>query len=159
MTKRRGRFLWAVAFLIFLLPGTASALSCARPSLNRAAVWDAVAIFEGTAGRKRDLMPKEEAAVRRTAFKGKVAGTPHLKVYAFTVTRSWKGVDAGQRVEVLFNTYWGDGFAEGEDYLVVSPQRAGALFWAPLCGHTVERGHAEAMGDLRRLERLVDGGG
>ena len=158
MNSRRNAAIRTIAFLVLLAPGTASALSCARPSLDAAAVQGAVAIFEGTAGQKRDLSRREAAVISRTAIQGKVAGTPHLKVYAFTVTKGWKGTTTEQRVEVLFNAYWGDGFAAGQDYLVVISQRVGALLWAPLCGHTVELDHAEKMGDLGRLERLVGAG-
>jgi hypothetical protein len=49
------------------------------------------------------------------AIKGRGGRTEDLRVYNFTVTHGWKGTAVGQSVDVLFNSYWGDGFAEGED--------------------------------------------
>ena len=71
------------------------------------------------------------------------------------MTRGWKGAAAGQNVDILFNTYWGDGFAAGDAYLVVSPQRVGTLFWAPLSGHTIDMRYAGDIGSLAMLERVV----
>ncbi len=141
--------------LVLSLPGSAYALSCARPSLNAAAIEAAVMIFEGIAGPKRVLGLRERAAVRRHGLEAKGGTVEDLRVYSFTVTRDWKGSETGQRVEIVFNSYWGDGFAEGEAYLVVSPRQVGKLFWAPLCGHTVDLRHAAELGDLARLARLI----
>ena len=144
-----------LAATILLLPDPALALSCARLSLDEAAVDAAVMIFEGTAGPKRTLDHREKAAVRFLGLESKGGGIEDLRVYRFTVTKGWKGASAGQGVDVLFNGYWGDGFAEGLAYLVVSPQQLGGLFWAPLCGHTIDLKHAADIGSLAVLERRI----
>jgi hypothetical protein len=144
-----------VAALGLFLPGAAFGLSCARPSLDETAIDAAIMIFEGTAGSKRALDLREKAAVRIYSIDSIYGSAEDLKVYGFTVTQGWKGATTGQSVDVLFNGYWGDGFAEGEAYLVVSPRRVGNLFWAPLCGHTIDVRHAADVGDLARLERLI----
>ena len=151
----KGSLAIVVAALGLLLPGAAFGLSCARPSLDKTAIDAAIMIFEGTAGPKRSLDFRERAAVRRHAIEAKGGRTEDLRVYSFTVTRGWKGAATGQSVDVLFNSYWGDGFAEGEAYLVVSPRQVGNLFWAPLCGHTIDVRHAADIGTLAMLERLI----
>ena len=147
-----------VVALGVLSPGAAFGLSCARLSLDETAIDAATMIFEGTAGAKRSLDFRERAAVRRHAIEAKGGRTGDLRVYSFAVTRGWKGVATGQSVDVLFNTYWGDGFSEGEAYLVVSPRRVGNLFWAPLCGHTLDMRNAADIGSLATLERLIGSG-
>ena len=151
----KGSWALVVVALGVFSPGPAFALSCARLSLDEAAIDAAVMIFEGTAGPQRKLDFRETAAVRLHAIEAKGGRTGNLRVYGFTVTRGWKGAAAGQRVDILFNTYWGDGFAAGEAYLVVSPRQVGELFWAPLCGYTIDVKHAAVIGDLAMLERLV----
>ncbi len=139
-------------------PSAAFGLSCARLSLDESAIDAAIMIFEGIAGLKRTLDFRERAAVRRHAIGAKGGRSEGLRVYSFTVTRSWKGAATGQSVDVLFNTYWGDGFAKGEACLVVSPRQVGNLFWAPLCGHTINMRYAADIGSLAMLERLFGTG-
>ncbi len=148
---------WAivVATLALVLPGTAFGLSCARPSLNEVAIDAATMIFEGIAGPKRLLGSRERANVRMQTLGSKGGTTEDLRVYSFTVTRGWKGTTTGQSVDVLFNTYWGDGFAEDEAYLVVSTRQVGNLAWAPLCGHSIDMMHAAEFGNLAVLERVI----
>ncbi len=148
---------WTIVVVVLglLLPSAAYGLSCARPSLDEAAIDAAVVIFEGTAGPKRALDSREEAVIRTDALEAIGGSLKDLRVYSFTVTQGWKGATAGQSVEVLFNTYWGDGFAEGEAFLVVSPRQVGNLFWAPLCGHTIDMRSAADIGSLAMLERLI----
>ncbi len=151
----KGSWAIVVAALGLFLPGAAFGLSCARPSLDEAAIDAAILIFEGTAGPKRSLDFRERAAVRMNAIEAKGGRTEDLRVYSFTVTRGWKGAVTGQSIDVLFNSYWGDGFAQGEAYLVVSPRQVGNLFWAPLCGHTIDVRHAADISTLAMLERLI----
>ncbi len=151
----KGSWAIVVAALGLFLPGAAFGLSCARPSLDETAIDAAIMIFEGTAGPKRSLNFRERAVVRMHAIEAKGGRIEDLKVYSFTVTRGWKGAATGQSVDVLFNSYWGDGFAEGEAYLVVCPRQVGNLFWAPLCGHTIDMRYAGDIGSLAMLERHV----
>ncbi|MDX1402208.1 MAG: hypothetical protein R3245_09825 [Kiloniellales bacterium] len=145
-----------ILMLGLLLPGPAFALSCARPSLDQSAIDAAVMIFEGIAGPKRALAPGERKAVKSGAVGAIGGGLEDFGVYRFEVTKGWKGADFGQSVQVLFNNYWGDGFSEGGSYLVVATQQIGDLFWAPLCGHTIDVKHAADFGDLATLERLIN---
>ena len=144
-----------VATLVMVLPGTAVGLSCARPSLDKAAIDTAIMIFEGTAGPKRLLDFRERTNARLQSLESKGGTTEDLRVYEFEVTRGWEGALTGQRVDVLFNNYWGDGFAEGGDYLIVSTQQVGDLAWAPLCGHSIDLVHAAELGNLALLERVI----
>jgi len=151
----KGSWAIVVAALGLVLPGAAVGLSCARPSLDETAIEAAIMIFEGTAGPKRSLDSRERAAVRLHAIEGRGGGAEDVRVYRFTVTRGWKGAASGQSVDILFNSYWGDGFAEGEAYLVVSPRHVGNLFWAPLCGHTIDLKYAAEFGSIAMLERVI----
>ena len=72
-------------------PSAAFGLSCARLSLDESAIDAAIMIFEGIAGPKRTLDFRERAAVRRHAIGAKGGRSEDLRVYSFTVTRSWKG--------------------------------------------------------------------
>lgn len=151
------KWVWTIATAVLSLisSSTAFGLSCARPNLDEITIKSAIAIFEGTAGPKRSLDFRERAAVKAHAIKGIGGTTEDLRVYRFAVTRGWKGTAAGQSVDVVFNSYWGDGFAEGEAYLVVSPRRAGNLFWSPLCGHTIDVKHAAMIGELDLLGTVI----
>ncbi len=151
----KGSWAVVVAALGLFLPDAAFGLSCARLGLDKTAIDAAVVIFEGTAGSKRSLSFRERAVVRMHAIEAKGGSIKDLRVYTFTVTHGWKGAAKGQSVEVLFNSYWGDGFAEGVAYLVVSPRQVGKLFWAPLCGHTLDVKHAADIGSLTMLEQLI----
>jgi hypothetical protein len=151
----KGSWAIVVAALSLFLPGPAFGLSCARPSLDETTINSAIMIIEGTAGPKRSLNFRERAAVRVHAIESLGGRTGDLRVYSFTVTQGWKGAATGQSVDVLFNTYWGDGFAKGGTYLVVSPQQVGNLLWAPLCGHTIDVKHAADIGNLAMLERVI----
>ena len=151
----KGVLVSVVAVLSLYLPGAAVGLSCARPSLDETAIDGAIMIFEGTAGPKRSLDSRERSAVRLHAIEGRGGGAEDLRVYRFTVTQGWKGAARGQTVDVLFNSYWGDGFAQGEAYLVVSPRHVGNLFWAPLCGHTIDVRYAAEFGSIAMLERVI----
>ena len=151
----KGSLAIVVAALGLFLPGAAFGLSCARPILDEPAIDAAIVIFEGTSGPKRSLDLLERTGVRIRPLEARGGTIEDLRVYSFTVTRGWKGVAKGQSVDVLFNSYWGDGFAEGEAYLVVSPQQVGNLYWAPLCGHTIDLRHAADFGSLALLERLI----
>lgn len=139
-------------------PGAAFGLSCMPPRMDETVIDAAVMIFEGITGPKRLLNYRERATVRKHGFIQAGGGIGDLRVYGFTVTRGWKGVATGQSVNVLFNTYWGDGFAAGEAYLVVSPQQVGALFAAPLCGSTANLKYATDNGFLATLERVQGSG-
>ena len=149
---------FAIVALGLLSQGTAFGLSCMEPDLDETVIDGAVMIFEGTAGPKRPLDSGEQEAILKQGFGSVGGGTRDLRVYAFTVTRGWKGTMAGQSVDVFSNTYWGDHFAEGESYLVVSPLQVGDLFASPLCGTTVDLKYAAERGFLATLERVIGGG-
>lgn len=136
-------------------PGSAYALSCMPPVMNESAVQAAAVIFEGVAGSRRRLSRAEAAApdVARVIAEG--GGIANLRVFEFTVTRGWKAAAKGQRIQVLRNTYWGDGFAAEESYLVFGDRRIDDFYVAPMCGHTVYLRSAVASGQLKALERLI----
>ena len=143
------------AVLGLSLPNDALALSCMQPSLDEAGIDQSVVIFEGTAGAKRALDGFEKAAARSQAANSLSGDSDDLKVASFTVTRGWKGATAGQRLDVLFNGYWGDSFTQGQAYLVVSPKQIEHLVWAPLCGLSIDVDSAENLGMIDTLERVL----
>lgn len=148
----RTLLLW---LLLTCLSGETYALSCAQPKLTEVVITDSVAIFEGVAGQKHALNRQQRASVEGDKPTGRFAGLENLSVYDFTITKSWKGVTAGQTVSILFNTAWGDNYVPGGDFLIVSPQQIGDMFWTPLCGNSIDLEWAGKMGDLELLEEII----
>jgi len=148
----RSLLLW---FLLTCLSGKAYALSCAQPKLDEAVITDSVAIFEGVAGQKHALNRQQRASVEGDKPTGRFAGVGNLSVYDFTVTKHWKGVTTGQTVSILFNTTWGDSYIPGGNFLIVSPQQIGDMFWTPLCGNSIDLEWASKIGDLELLEEFI----
>lgn len=148
----RSLLLW---LLLTCLSGGSYALSCAQPKLTEVVITDSVAIFEGVAGQKHALNRQQRASVEGDKPTGRFAGLENLSVYDFTITKSWKGVTAGQTVSILFNTAWGDNYVPGGDFLIVSPQQIGDMFWTPLCGNSIDLEWAGKMGDLELLEEII----
>lgn len=108
----------------------AAALSCAQPVVNEETIQNASAIFEGVVTAERKMVGGEQEDV--------VEKLDATATYTFQVTRAWKGVAKGSIVQVQRNTYWGDGFAMGQPYLVFGTHRKeGAPLIAELCGPTV----------------------
>ena len=131
------------------------ALSCAPPKLEKSIITNSIAVFEGVAGKKHSLTWKQKAAVKVGNLIGKSAGVENLSVYNFTVTKSWKGVSAGDTVSILFNTYWGDNYVPNGAFLIVSPQQIGGMFWTPLCGNSMDLKWARKNGDIAILEEVI----
>ena len=157
MLKEKMRFTLAlVLWLLLTCPsGTAYALSCAQPKMDETVITNAVAVFEGVAGKKHSLTWKQAAAVKKDKPAGRFAGMENLSVYDFTIAKSWKGAAAGQTVSVLFNTYWGDNYVPGSKFLIVSPRKIGDMFWTPLCGNSIELEWARKNGDIAVLEEVI----
>jgi hypothetical protein len=141
--------------LCFYAPGAALARSCLPPTMDAAVVRNAAVIFEGVAGHRRTLSRAEALVLDAAGMVAEGGGIANLGVFEFTVIRGWKGAAAGQKIRVVRNTYWGDGFDLGEAYLVVGDRRIDDLYMAPLCGNTVHLRFAAEAGGLKALERLV----
>ena len=150
----------ALALLALLpyAPDTAQALSCVAPTLNENTIDDAVVIFEGVPGRKRTLRYLERTAIKAAGVATKGGGIADLRVYDFMVTKGWKGVEDGGRVEILRNTHWGDSFSAEVPYLVVAERRIGDLYLTSLCGSTVDLSWAAESGMIETLGRLLGDG-
>lgn len=126
------RHLCIVAFLAFqMLPSAAHALSCVEPVMDEQAIESAAAIFEGTVVAVQSEMSRDNPS------KMDVSG-----VYAFKVTKAWKGVEEGATVEIGRNIYWGDGFKEGVEYLIVAESEQNGMLVAGLCGLSGRLEHA-----------------
>ncbi len=145
----------ALVVLSFYAPGAALARSCLPPTMDEAVVKNAAVIFEGVAGPRRALSHAEAAVLDAAGIVAEGGGIANLKVFEFTVTRGWKGAAAGQKIEIVRNTYWGDGFDIGEAYLVVGDRRIDDLYVAPPCGNTMHLRFAAEAGHFEALERLV----
>ena len=141
-----------------LFSNQAWALSCAAPSLDQAAIDEALIIFEGTAGESRALATQEQAAARDAGIASFRVEPDGLKVTSFMVTRGWKGVAGGQNIAVLYDAAWGDLFNAGQDYLIVSPQKLAHLVYSPPCAITASIGYAEELGLLQDLEKTIGNG-
>ena len=144
-----------LAVLRVSAPGSAYALSCVPPVMNESVVESAAIIFEGVAGPRRRLSRAEAAVLDAANVIAEGGGIENLRVFEFTVTKGWKEATKGQRIQVLRNTYWGDGFAAEESYLMLADRRIGDIYLAPLCGPTVYLRSAAASGHLKALERLI----
>ena len=144
-----------LCLLLTCLSANTYALSCAQSKLSETIISDSVAIFEGVAGQKHALNRQQRASVVADKPTGRYAGLEKLSVYDFTISKSWKGVTAGQTVSILFNTTWGDSYLPGGSFLIVSPQQIGDMFWTPLCGNSIDLEWAGKCGDLELLEAII----
>ena len=151
----RQKFVLVVWCCMVYLSSEVYALSCAAPKLNENIIKDSAAIFEGVAGKKHGLTWMQKTAVMMNTLTGRGGDIAKLSVYDFTVTRSWKGTAAGQNVSILFNTSWGDNYLSGGEFLIVSPQQVGDMFWTPLCGNSIDLAWARKNGDTALLENTI----
>ncbi len=109
------------------------ALDCVTPVMTDQRIEEAVAIFEGTVEHVERESPR---VVRKVLQDIGIVGDDMIrtKIFFFKVTKSWKGVQVGDMVEVSRNTYWGDGFAQGVPYLIVAETLAEDRLVAEPCG-------------------------
>ncbi len=138
--------------LLTCMSGKAHALSCAQPKLDEAIITNSSAVFEGVAGNKHGLTWRQKTSVKKVRLTGRFAGVENLSVYDFKVTKNWKGVIAGQTVTILFNTTWGDNYVPGSNFLIVSPQQIGDMYWTPLCGNSIDLEWARKNGGRGGIE-------
>lgn len=132
------------AAIFLLVPSHAHALSCVAPQMNAQVFDNSAVIFEGTAIVKRELSKTEEQQLAAHDIKTKGGTLDNLKAFEFRVERAFKGVEAGEQITVLRNTYWGDTFSMGTKYLVVANEYAG-MYMAPLCGNSMASEYAGEM--------------
>ena len=147
-----------VVLLSFFYFSPAYGLSCMPPVLDEAVIDEAVLIFEGEVEVKRELSAKEKAALARAHVTTKGGGLSDLKVYSFKVEKGWKGINSGEEVEVLRNTYWGDGFPIGERFLIVSNEKVKDLYVTSLCGPSISIRFARDQGSIKTLEEIIGKG-
>lgn len=122
----QARFLAFLAFSIVAgLHVPAFALSCVEPVMTEKTIEEAEVIFEGTV---TDVSTHGSLLQQLKGDMGKAS------IFTFKVTHSWKGAREGDSVNILRSTYWGDGFTEGKDYLVVAGKGRDGLLEAHLCG-------------------------
>jgi len=110
------------------------ALSCAPPRITNELLEATPIFFEGTVIKSRDLTQDESTSLKtkNVGFKG--GELKDVRVYILKVVGNVKGVKKGQMVNVLRNTYWGDGFTIGQRYMVFPTTRYNNLYKAALCG-------------------------
>ncbi|TNE31606.1 MAG: hypothetical protein EP349_03900 [Alphaproteobacteria bacterium] len=151
------KILCMIVALVVVLSGAVSAyaLSCAAAPLNEKNIASVPVIFEGAAAESRELTRREKAAFKLHNLSMKGGDTSNLRVFDFTVRKPWKGVAQGQKVAILYNTYWGDVFPPQQSFLVIGTRKLGDLFWVPLCSNTVPLEHAKSQGDIAVLEQFV----
>ncbi len=136
--------------------GNVHALSCAVPQVDDKVIEGALVIFEGVVQSSRGLGFIEKLNLK-TGDLNQIGGKlKDLRVYVFRVTKTWKGAKQGEEVQVLRNTYWGDGFLDEGKYLVVSSEKYGDLYHSHLCGPTFDLQYLEepwvkiSMDNLRK---------
>ncbi len=144
--------LWVV---LLHASGAANALSCAPRKLDEGVINSSVAIFEGVAGKKHSLTWQQRIAVWLSNLTTQGGDLNNLSVYDFAVTKSWKGAAQGRTVTILFNTYWGDNYLPGGEFLIVSPRQVGDMFWTPLCGASIDLAWARKNRDIATLEKVI----
>jgi len=117
------KYIFALAVIcgVTLAAADAGALSCAPPNMDAAAFNAAEAIFEGTVTGIDDASGDDSEAGKQVSF---------------LVSRAWKGTAAGSEIRVLRNFYWGDGFREGETYLVFAETKQDDVLVSGICGLT-----------------------
>lgn len=138
--------------LLVCSPLTAHALSCASPQLNEQTLGGADIVFEGTVQQSRSLTFLEKASlVTHTNGKDYL----DMRVYEFSVMLGWKGVEKGEHINILYNTYWGPGFQEKEaTYLVATNGAISNFYYVHLCGLTgpvdyyKKNGQYPVLGDI-----------
>jgi len=131
------------------------ALSCAPPVLDEMIIGDSDVIFEGIAGGGRELTDKEKSALNSENITTKGGSTSDMKAYEFTVVRGWKGAENGDKILIMRNTYWGDGFPQGESYFILSSKKIDNFYITPLCGHSMHIKHAVDQGFIKTLEEVI----
>ena len=87
--------------------GSAHALSCAVPQVDDTVIEGALVIFEGVVKSSRSLSFIDKLNIKIGDLNQIGGKLKDLRVYAFRVTNTWKGVKQGEEVQVLRNTYWG----------------------------------------------------
>lgn len=130
------------------------ALSCAPPVWDDMILESADVVFEGIAGKERELTLKEKTALTSTPLSVEKGRMNDIKIYPFTVVRGWKGIKNGDTILILRNTYWGDSFLEEENYFILSSKKIGDFYVAPLCGHSMPIKYAQDQGFIKALEKM-----
>lgn len=133
----RSIFLALAAVVMFGVSATpALALSCAQPKVNEDIIDHSSAIFEGVVIAEK----KTDADV----VPGSKSSLDNGVVYTFEVTRGYKGAEAGNKLEVTRNIYWGDGFTMGQAYLVFAVRQGhNGYLVSDLCGPTTGLAYAD----------------
>jgi hypothetical protein len=142
-----------IIFQLLTFTASAYALSCAAPVMTQEVFDASIAVFEGEAQEGRELSAQELQAFREAGIIAKGGELTDMRAYTFVALKAHKGGLIDETVEVARNTYWGDEFAAGGGYLIVSPQKVGGLYLAPLCGHSISLDYAREMGMLEFLKR------
>ena len=131
-------FMWIGCYLILFVfsTGNAHALSCAVPQVDDKMIEGALIIFEGVVKSSRGLSNFEKLKLTVGDLNQMGGALKDLEVYTFSVTKAWKRAKQGEDVKILRNTYWGRGFLDEGQYLVVSSEKYGELYFSHLCGPT-----------------------
>jgi hypothetical protein len=136
------RFFLTAMFALVLWPSAGHALDCAMPVFDDAAIDKAELIFEGTV-----------TGEDKTSLPGGMTGKASIRNFEFHIDRLWKGDVTGDAVKVAMDTYWGDGFVMGKQYLVVADKET-LGYQSHLCGTTtyLENGLASQPEKLETLK-------
>ena len=145
-----------ITIQLLKIAAIACALDCTAPVMSQEAFDASAAVFEGEAQEGRELSAQELQAFREAGIATNTKGgeLAEMRAYTFVVLKAHKGGLSEETVEVARNIYWGDGFAAGGGYLIVSPQKVGGLYLAPLCGHSISLDRAREMGTLEFLKSV-----
>ena len=138
-------FLWilviaGIAVSLLTSPSPVFALSCAPPIFDRRVIENADIIFEGSIVV---LLPGDSGVRKDGNYTEKAL---------FEVLVPWKGVQKGDNIAILRNSYWGDRSTEDLTYLVVSRKetitewfglKKKTVYRVPHCKHTLHVPHTE----------------
>lgn len=111
--------------LLIMLPEKAEALSCAPVQWDREAIDRVSIIFEGTVVSEDPITSVHKSVDQNVKF-------------GFSVEKLWKGkMPTGMdKIYVIRNIYWGDGFEMGKSYLVTA-MKSEMGYVAALCSFVI----------------------
>ena len=132
---------------------SATALSCAPPSMSQEIFDASAAVFIGRVLQERMPSSDERKVLEDHGIRSFSGTMEELRVYTVEVLESWKGPGASSEVWVYRDTYWGDALTPETEFLFVTGRKIGNLFEAELCGNTLPLSHAGAL--LEELKKIA----
>lgn len=136
--------------ILFLLacPAQSYGLSCAPPIFDESVIKTSEIIFEGK--------------LVALSSHSEIGCCLRFDKETFKVTKAWKGVNKGDRITILRNSYWERGPDKGGNYLIpesakeydhliATSAKEGDYYVAPACKNTAH--HFHTLENIKKLEK------